>query len=266
MSGILNFIGSRARHLLRREREQLRLTPSDVLRIRLWQSRARRSRSTGVAFLFISGAFLALSFVAGYSPFEAVAIVAFVMGAFLISTELESTVKVTPSAESLLGPLYALSGVLEAKGMGGSAFYVPGESGTVMEFRSEGGDSKERLVPVGRGLSVAFEREIGPLKDVGLPYVQTWVPKAITKGVGLAAKAKVKAEGNSASAAFERPYVRSLCVRPDFRERVCSKTGCPLVSSVAEVLAVSTGKEVHYLGCGYEALKETSLATYEIEV
>lgn len=265
MSAILNFIGSRAKRLLGREREDLKLTPSDVLRIKLWQSRARHSRSTGVAFLFLSGAFLALSFVAAYSPFEAVAIIAFVMGAFLISSELEATVKVTPSAEGLLGPLLALSDELAAKGAVGGAYYVPGEGGTMMEFRSEGIYSGQKMVPVGKGLAASFEREIGPLKEVGLPYVQTWFPKAVTKGAGLAEKANVKAGGNRVSATFGRPYVRSLCVRPEFNQKVCGSIGCPLVSSLGEVLAVSSGKSVHYLGCSYDPIKETSLASYEIE-
>ena len=242
------------------------MTPAERLRMKMWQARAGRSRTVGIALLALSGVLLAASFVTQFSGFELTALASFIIGVFLISVELEPRVKLVTSSLSLKGPLLALSRYLERQGFDGKAAYVPDERGITMQVSSGAEPSNILTVdPVGEGLAESLERELGPLKDIGQAYIRTWVPKAIEKGLGLAEKASLSIEANEVRATFHRPYVRSLCVDENFNRRVCDRIGCPLVSSVGEVTAVATGMKVYFLGCHYEGTKETSVASYKIE-
>lgn len=245
---------------------EAQLTPTETLRIRMWEARSSHSRSTGMALLGTSGVFLALSFLTAFAPFEILALVSFVVGVFLISVELEPRVKLLSSAESLMGPLLALTGDLKARGLEGSATYVPGERGVTMSFSSRDGSSDPLdLVPVGRGLVVSVEREVGSLKDAEFTYVKDWVPKAFEKGLNVVERATLNLKDWKVEASFNRPFVRPLCVNDDFNEKVCARVGCPLVSSVGEIIASSTGKQVAYHGCSYDRMAETSRAMYELK-
>jgi len=246
-------------------RGEAELTPAERLRVKMWQARGTHSRYTGVVMLGISGVLLALAFLTAYSPFELVAIVSFVMGVFLISAELEPRVKLIPSVESLMGPLVALSEDLVLRGFDGKAIYAPKEGAVVMQFlQTKPAEEILSLVPVGRGLVLSLERELGPLGKAEFSYLKTWVPKALEKGLGLTEAAKITAEEGRVEVDFLRPYVRPLCVNKDFNNKVCSKFGCPLVSSMGELLALSNGKEVRYFGCHYENRMETASATFRI--
>lgn len=247
----------------RPSQEDVLLTPGELLRIRMWDARSSHSRSTGLAFLGLSGTFLAVSFLTSFGPFEILALASFVVGVFLVSVELEPRVKLVPSAESLMGPLLALSDELRTRGFAGNATYVTLKDGVAMRVpRSDGSPDYLDLVPVGRGISSSVEREIGALKDAEFSYVKTWVPKAMEKGLNLAQGMKITSRGENLEVAFDRPFVRPLCVREEINQRVCKSLGCPLVSAFGEILASSTGKEVVYQGCKYDRSKETSQAGY----
>jgi hypothetical protein len=215
--------------------------------------------------LVVSGAFLSFAFLTNYTLFEMVALVSFVMGVFLITTELEPRVKLLPAAEGLAGPLLALSNDLTLRGYEGTAAYVPREGGVAMQFRTQGGAEPLTLPPVGHGLAAALEREVGPLADVEFSYVADWVPRAFERGLGLAARVKLNSKGGSVEAALQRPYVRALCGSEEFSKKVCCRFGCPLVSSLGEVLAASSGAEVAYNGCIYDYKSQTSTATFTVE-
>jgi hypothetical protein len=247
--------------------EESQLSSGEALRVRAWQARSSNSKSTGILLLVVSAVLLAGSFLSGYAPFEIVSIISFVFGVFLISSGLESRVKLIPSAESLQGPLLAVADDLSKRGFKGRAEYVPTDGGeTVMQVGKESARAKpETLIPVGRGLAASYERELGPLKGANLEYVKTWVPRLMAKGLGLAEVAKISVRDDEAELTMRRPVVRPLCVREDFNEKVCMKIGCPLVSSVGEVLASSTGRNVTFQGCEYNRLKEISTARYVIE-
>jgi hypothetical protein len=237
-----------------------------MLRIRMWEARSSHSRSTGLALLGLSGVFLALSFLTAFTPFEILALVSFVVGVFLISVELEPRTKLLPSAESLMGPLLALARDLEARGFGGSAVYVPRSGGVTMRVtKNDGSSGPLELVPVGKGIVVSVEREVGSLKDAEFSYLRAWVPKAFEKGLSLAEGARIDSRDGRFEASFDRPFVRPLCVREEFNQKVCGTLGCPLVSSVGEILASSTGKEVAYHGCSYDRIRQTSHAVYELK-
>jgi hypothetical protein len=232
----------------------------------MWQARARNSKSTGMVLLIVSAAFLATSFLAASSSFEIMAIISFIFGVFLISSGFEANVKLIPSAESVLGPLLALSEELVNRGFAGRARYVPTDDrGVVMQVGTGfvGGKS-ESHVPIGSGLVTLYERELGPLKDADIEYIKTWIPRVIDKGLSLAETAKIDIEDSTAKSTFMRPFIRPLCVREDFNEKVCMTIGCPLVSSVGEVIALSSGKEVAFLGCCYDRLRETSTASFSM--
>lgn len=269
----------RIRKSRRGKGEGAQLTPAEMLRIRMWEARSSHSRSTGVALLGLSGVFLALSFLTSFVAFEILALVSFVVGVFLISVELEPRTKLLPSAESLMGPLLALAGDLEARGFGGNVVYVPRNEGVTMRVtkkneKEESGRVRKKnnrtsdpleLLPVGRGIVVSVEREIGSLKDAEFSYLKAWVPKAFEKGLSLAEGARIDSRDGGFDALFDRPFVRPLCVREEFNQKVCGTIGCPLVSSVGEILASSTGKEVAYRGCSYDRMRETSHAVYELK-
>ncbi|MDG6903965.1 MAG: hypothetical protein JRM96_03540 [Nitrososphaerota archaeon] len=235
------------------------------LRMKMWQARGSHSRLTGLAMLVVSGAFLSFAFLTNYTLFEMVALVSFVMGVFLIATELEPRVKLLPSAEGLVGPLLALSSGLAAHGFEGTAVYVPQEGGVVMRFKKQGEAGSSAMPPVGHGLAVALEREIGPLADAKFSYVSNWVPKAVEKGLGLADRVTIDYKDGRVDATLKRPYVRTLCGNEGFNKQVCCRFGCPLVGSLGEILAASSGTEVAYQGCIYEHRSQTSTATFKME-
>jgi len=235
--------------------------------MKMWQARASNSKSTGLLLLIVSAAFLATSFLTASSSFEVLAIISFVFGVFLTASGLEANVKLIPSAESLLGPLLALSEGLGKRGFNGMAEYVPRDEGeTIMKVGKEPASGEaETLVPIGRGLVASYERELGTLKDVDMEYVKTWVPGVMVKGLALAEAAKIGVRDGTAELTLLKSVMRPLCVRQEFNERVCMKLGCPLVSSVGEVLASSTGKEVTFQGCVYDPTGEVSTAKYGIK-
>jgi hypothetical protein len=247
------------------EREQLASTQR--LRVRMWQARSSNSKPTGIILLIISAILLGAAFLSAYSAFEVVAIISFVFGVFLISSGLESKVKLIPSAESVLGPMLAIADDLSRRGFNGGAEYLATDKeGTIMKVGTEpSSDESETLVPVGRGLAASYEREVGPMKDAEMTYIKTWVPKVMVKGLALAESAKLGFRDGSAKLTLRRSTMRPLCVREDFNEKVCMKIGCPLVGSVGEILATATGKEVAFHGCVYDRLKETSTAKYVIK-
>ena len=57
----------------------------------------------------------------------------------------------------------------------------------------------------------------------------------------------------------------AAALREEFNVKVCTTIGCPLVSSVGEVLASSTGEDAGFLGCAYDPIKEISTAKYRIK-
>lgn len=234
--------------------------------MKMWQARGSHSRLTGLAMLAVSGAFLALAFLTGYSPFEMVALTSFVIGVFLISTELEPRVKLLPAAEGLTGSLAALSSELASRGFEGTAAYVPQDGNVAMQFRKPDGQERPLTLPsVGHGLAVALEREVGPLAEAEFSYVKAWVPRALEKGLGLAESAKLDSKDGRVEVTLRRPYVRPLCGSEEFNKTVCCRFGCPLVSSLGEVLALSSEAEVTYRGCNYDHKTQTSTATFSME-
>jgi len=220
-----------------------------------------------MVLLIVSAAFLATAFLAASSYFEIMSIISFISGVYLISSGLETNVKLIPSAESVYGPLLALSEDLAKRGFNGNAEYVAKEGGqTTMEVHRElAVGATETLVPVGRGLVTSYERELGPLKDAEMEYVRAWIPRVMVKGLALAEAAKMDVHDETAQLTLGRSVMRPLCVREDFNEKVCAHIGCPLVGSIGEVLALSAGKNVAFLGCRYDPLKESSTAKYGIK-
>ncbi|MDA4126956.1 MAG: hypothetical protein OK452_07115 [Thaumarchaeota archaeon] len=231
----------------------------------MWQARASHSRYTGLALLAVCGAFLAIAFLTAYVAFEMMAIASFIVGIFLIAFDLEPRIKLLTSAEGLLGPLVALADNLEARGYDGKAIYVPGKEGTSMRVPSSQGLLEPfGMTPVGRGLAASIERELGAMRETEFSYVKEWVPRALESGLDVVERARIEARDGTVEATFEKPYVRPLCVKEDFNDRVCSRIGCPLVSSVGEILASSSGKEVHYLGCKYDRSAQIARASYRM--
>src|SRR5712692_169121 len=155
-------------------------SPAERLRARMWQSRGSHSRAVGIVLLITSGLLMATSYLTRYTLFEVSSIASFVFGLILLASEIEPKVKLIPSAESQLGPLLAFSNVLKAGGLEGKAWFVSSSHGVRMEFRTEGHD--ENVVsfpPLGKGLYDAYERELGPLKDGGKDFAETWLPRVL---------------------------------------------------------------------------------------
>ena len=217
--------------------------------------------------LVASGTALAIAFVTSLPAFEVIAIISFVGGVFLLASGMEATVKLVPSAESNLGPLLALAEQLRARGLGGKASFVPKRDGEIEMIFGDDGSRAERapVVPIGSGLVASYERQLGPLGSSERGYVRSWLPRAIVKGLGLADSCRLEFdEKGGAKAILERPFVRPLCVREDFNDKVCRAFGCPLVNSIGEVLAMSENNKVTYCGCEYSRLDETAVAVFSI--
>ena len=242
-------------------------SPAERLRARMWQARGSHSRGVGIVLLFTSGMLMAISYLTRYTLFEVSSIASFVFGLILLASELEPKVKLIPSAESQLGPLLAFSDVLKASRLDGKARFISSSDGVRMEFGTEAQDGNvATFQPLGKGLYDAYERELGPLKDRGKEFVETWLPRVLVDGLELAQDAKITVSDGMAETKIRGPYVRPLCVRHEVNERICRKVGCPLTSSISEALASSLAMEIEHGGCSYDPATQTSSSRHLIRV
>ena len=67
------------------------------------------------------------------------------------------------------------------------------------------GGQTETLVPIGRGLVMSYERELGQLKDTDMEYMRTWIPRVMVKALALAEAAKIDVSDGTAELILRNP-------------------------------------------------------------
>jgi hypothetical protein len=246
--------------------ESRRVTPpAEELRTRLWRSRTRNSRAVGVALLVLSAALFALAFATGTLISEVSSLTAFVLGSLLLVASFEQRVTIFPAVEAVEGPVKAFVSLMEEKGWVGKAAFVPGPGGVRMTLVTHNSPTESiELNPYGHDLVEYYESQAGELKGRGLGFVEDWLPRVLTDAAGLVQSASVTRDKNEVSTKLVQPFVRPLCVKPFFTEKVCNSLGCPLINSIGEGIASATGDVVSHVRCSYDPLTQTATAVHEI--
>jgi len=236
---------------------------SDTMRLRIWRARSSPSRAVGAVLVVVSVVLFAVAYVMPGLTIEISAISAFAVGIVLLASEIESRIRHTSASAAILGSMQFMVSTLNRGGRPWAVVYSPEVDGVVM--RPIESSRKTTSFPAcGHGLYESYERELGELKAKGIEYTFLWLPKVMVDGLGLAEGVKMAQAKETVSTALRKPFVRLLCVNEFMNKNVCGTTGCPLVASVAEVLASSTGKRVSHDGCIYDPMTQTATAKHTI--
>jgi len=215
--------------------------------------------------LVVSAVLFALAFVTGTLISEVSSLTAFVLGTLLLLSSFEQRVTIFPTVEAVEGPVKAFVSLLEAKGWVGKAAFVPeaGRVQMVLVTHNSPAESME-ITPYGDDLVEYYESQVGEFGGRGLEFVEEWLPRVLTDAAGLVQSASITHDKNEVSTKLVRPFVRPLCVKPFFTEKVCNSLGCPLVNSVGEGIASATGVTVSHVRCSYDPLTQTATAVHEM--
>jgi hypothetical protein len=218
-----------------------------------------------VTLILTSALLFVAAFVTSFLPFEIGSLISFVLGVALLAVELEPRVRLSVSADGMLGYLHALDGALRALKAEGKANYVPHQNqAATMAFSVGGAGPRLELPSVGAGIHDELIQQLGDMEQKGLDYFSLWVPKALVDNLAAAEEVNVSRDGDRVSVSMAKPFVRRLCVDPFVNANVCCRMGCPLAGAVAGALAVTTGKEVLFDSCSYDPKKQ--LATTSLQV
>jgi hypothetical protein len=220
--------------------------------------RSSSSRILGIALIVTSVLLFAVAFATGFLPFELTSLVSFVLGVALLAVELEPRVRLTLAADGMLGYLLALDGALRALRLTGKATYVPLGDQVKMAMVQDGTGLSVDLPPVGGGLHDEMVEDLGQMNEKGLEFFRLWIPRTLTESLSAAGEVKVSAKGPQVEVSMAKPFVRRLCIDPFVTANVCCRMGCPLAGAVAQSLAVTTGKDVHFEKCEYDPVKQTA--------
>jgi hypothetical protein len=243
------------------------LTQAELLRVRLWRSRAQNSRLLGLVMLILSAGLFILAYETLALVYELGSLAAFIIGAALILTQLEPRIKLYPASDASLGSLLALSNIIRQHYGDFKAVFVSDFGGDHMQVM-KGEDNQmysSTLEPVGEGLVRSYERELGDLNGKGEDYIESWLVKTITQGLGLAESAKINFEDGEMQSVLDKPFVRSLCVQEQMTKSVCSCMGCPLIASIAQSAAKATGKKIVHVECRYDPSTQRAISRHKVQ-
>jgi hypothetical protein len=133
-------------------------------------------------------------------------------------------------------------------------------------IKGEGDETpSSKIEPVGKGLVVSYERELGELNGKGEDYIESWLVKTITQGLGLAESAKIKFEDGEMQSILDKPFIRTLCVREEMTKHVCNIMGCPLIASIAQSAAKATGKKIVHVECRYDPSTQRAISRHKVK-
>jgi hypothetical protein len=187
-------------------------------------------------------------------------LISFVLGVALLAVELEPRATLRVASDAMLGYLRTLDSTLKLLNVTGKATYVPHGSQVIMVMA--GANSPVDLPPVGAGIHDEIVGELGDSAQKGPDFFDLWIPRILVDNLSLSDEVKVSREGTGVRISMKRPFVRRLCVDPFVNANVCCRMGCPLAGSVAQNLALTSGREVQFENCTYDPgtqLAETRL-------
>ena len=250
------------------------------LKMRLWKARGRRSRITGVVFLFISGSFLILAYITRYIVFEVISILALLLGVVFVFTSMELYMKVNVANRAVISSLIPLTSLLNHLRVKSKAVYIPSASekhSHKIFLPTQGGDSLPTieeiakddstaflekgilLPPIGSALLQLYEEELGDLRNFDLEYLMAWLPRVLVDGLKMAERVEITRKIDEIHVKITDSVFRYLCQQPAVKV-VCEVTGCPVCSSIGEAISKNTGHVVYYLKCEYDPLtRETDI-------
>lgn len=240
--------------------EDRNLNDVDTLRTKMWRKRSSHSKTTGGLLVLASTYLFVVAYLLPNLAVEIASVSCFTIGIFLLAYEAEPRMKLYPASMSLLGSMQVMVSAMKQQKWGGSAVYSPEETGLTVNFAQGLDPNPSSLSPCGHGLYEAYERELGDLRGKGSDYANLWLPRVMVDGLGLAQHVRIHQKKEGIDAVMVKPFVRSLCVNEFMTKNVCGTIGCPLVASVSEALALSSGKPVRHLGCGYDPITQTATA------
>lgn len=241
--------------------EDRNLNDVDTLRMKMWRERSSHSKITGGLLVLASANLFVVAYLLPNLAVEIASITCFTIGAFRLASEAEPRMKLYPASMSLLGSMQVMVSAMKQQKYAGGAVYTPEEKGLTVSF-GQGSDppTPSSLPPCGHGLYEAYERDLGSLRGRGSDYANLWLPRVMVDGLGLAQGVRIRQKEESIETVMAKPFVRSLCVNDFMTKNVCGTTGCPLVASVAEALALSSAKPVRHLGCAFDPNTQTATA------
>jgi len=254
----------------------------EYLRLQLWRARGRHSRRLGSAMLLLSATLLFFAYITSYITFEVTAILALLIGTALLVSHLEPHVKLRPAGRAVLSYIQLFIELKRALSLSGRGVFVPCRAGgarlllptedgvdesTVSKVVDEDvvvGGGGLLLPSPGQSLYQLYEEELGGIRGRDLEYLFEWLPRVMVDGLSLCERVEMVAVGDRIHTALTRPFVRSLCQRSDMRDSICCSIGCPLTASIADTLAVSTGRAVEHVRCRYDPLRLEAYATHSL--
>jgi hypothetical protein len=251
------------------------------LRLKIWKSRSRFSRSAGIALLVTSAIFLFLAYITRYIVFEVSSILALFLGVIFVLSEVEPHVKLRVANEAITSPLSTLCEIVNHFDLHGRGIYIPTKKeGQVKLFLPKDEDcripkineitgdeiiSKAGLVlsPIGRNLLKLYEEEIGDVDDHDLNYLMEWLPRVIVGELKLAEALEIAKNNENILVKITNLSINGFCKNTEVK-RLCTSIGCPVISSIAEAIAKNTGRIVYYRNCAYEPSTRINEANYQL--
>ncbi|MEM0117543.1 MAG: hypothetical protein QXV32_03775 [Conexivisphaerales archaeon] len=271
VASFVTFIRQTAAKVVTAEREitqkKPELSDSELLRVKMWRARAQNSRLLGLIMLILSAALFLLSYETLAIVYEVGSLAAFVIGAALILTQLDPKVKLYPASDTSLGPLLALAEMLRGRYGMFSVTFESTDEGDKMVVTPKGNTETMQLSlePIGEGLVRSYERELGELNGKGEDYIESWLTKTLSQGLGLVESAKIVFIDGEMQSTLQKPFVRTLCVQQEMTEHVCNTMGCPLIASLGQSAAKATGKKISHIECKYDPSTQRVVSRHKME-
>jgi len=235
------------------------------LRQKLWNTRRRRSRYAGIAFLSLSVIFLVLTLLTQHLVFEIAFLLSIFIGALLSIRETESYIRLGTASAIVISLFLGLKNLLYEMGVDGRIEFVP--LGKDSDKISAQVYSTERefqfMLELARPLTHIYELELGDLKKLELSDLNRDLPKVIVDGLRLARSIELIYDGNKIEVVVRKPTLWALYLEESLTP-IIDRIGCPLSCSIAESIAQCTGRAVFFKGYDRSISEETLKFRYEL--
>jgi len=249
------------------------------LRLQLWRSRGYYSRRLGGLMIISSGILLIIGYLTRYLTFEIASIMTLLVGAILFLYNLDPQIRIRPVSQTLLSIIRSFIDLREFLDSSGRGIFIPSEDGSVnLEIPIKVGENlREKSIKSnlknnnsisirspGNGLYRLYVEELGELNEMELSYLFKWLPKTMVERLNLCEKVEFTVVNDTYHTVLTRPFLRDICRREDVKEPICYSIGCPLTSSIADSLAMFSGKKIQHVTCRYEHNQQISYLSHKI--
>lgn len=242
----------------------------EKLRKQVWGYKRLPTRLAGYAVTFVGAAVLAGSMVFSSSVWAIVGLPLIFWGVILFFLKPTSLVKAELLDSSSYSLLENIRRLISEFGLKGKGVYLPprylkdlssglvfisGKDEVYVPSLEEVKEAEDKvflknpdgvfLVPSGVALANLFERELGTsFAKVDLEYLMWNLPKVFVEALEIADNFELSVKGNRVHVWVKGSLYKDLCDEVRKLTEVCGSFGCPLCSSLACVLARSSGRPV----------------------